>query len=142
MTTKELRLSARMTQREFAGYFNIPLRTIENWETGKRNPPEYVVELIRYKIEKEEDMNRTKLLNEIKDNMYWENMFAHVWKEKNDYIVEFNVEDIEILDKENYIGKVNLSEWYWNDTDGFDLESKDKDVIDYVNDCIAEELGI
>ena len=25
-----------------------------------------------------------------------------------------------------------------NDTDGFDLESKDKDVIDYVNDCIAE----
>ena len=112
MTIKELRLSTRMTQREFAGYFNIPLRTIENWETGKRNPPEYVVELIRYKIEKEEDMNRTKLLNEIKDNMYWENMFAHVWKEKNDYIVEFNVEDIEILDKENYIGKVNLSEWY------------------------------
>ena len=142
MTIKELRLSARMTQREFAGYFNIPLRTIENWETGKRNPPEYVVELIRYKIEKEEDMNRTKLLNEIKDNMYWENMFAHVWKEKNDYIVEFNVEDIEILDKENYIGKVNVSEWYWNDTDGFDLESKDKDVTDYVNDCIAEELGI
>lgn len=142
MTIKELRLSTRMTQREFAGYFNIPLRTIENWETGKRNPPEYVVELIRYKIEKEENMNRTKLLNEIKDNMYWENMFAHVWKEKNDYIVEFNVEDIEILDKENYIGKVNLSEWYWNDTDGFDIESKDKDVIDYVNDCIAEELGI
>ena len=142
MTIKELRLSTRMTQREFAGYFNIPLRTIENWETGKRNPPEYVVELIRYKIEKEENMNRAKLLNEIKDNMYWESMFAHVWKEKNDYIVEFNVEDIEILDKENYIGKVNLSEWYWNDTDGFDLESKDKDVIDYVNDCIAEELGI
>lgn len=142
MTIKELRLSTRMTQREFAGYFNIPLRTIENWETGKRKPPEYVVESIRYKIEKEEDMNRTKLLNEIKDNMYWDNMFAHVWKEKNDYIVEFNVEDIEILDKENYIGKVNLSEWYWNDTDGFDLESKDKDVIDYVNDCIAEELGI
>ena len=142
MTIKELRLSTRMTQKQFAGYFNIPLRTIENWETGKRKPPEYVVELIRYRLEKEENMNRTKLLNEIKDNMYWENMFAHVWKEKNDYIVEFNVEDIEILDKENYIGKVNLSEWYWNDTDGFDLESKDKDVIDYVNDCIAEELGI
>jgi transcriptional regulator with XRE-family HTH domain len=142
MTIKELRLSTRMTQKQFAGYFNIPLRTIENWETGKRKPPEYVVELIRYRLEKEENMNRTKLLNEIKDNMYWENMFAHVWKEKNDYIVEFNVEDIEILDKENYIGKVNLSEWYWNDTDGFDIESKDKDVINYVNDCIAEELGI
>ena len=70
MTIKELRLSARMTQKQFAGYFNIPLRTIENWETGKRKPPEYVVELIRYRLEKEEDMNRTKLLNEIKDNMY------------------------------------------------------------------------
>lgn len=142
MKIKDLRISSRMTQKQFAEYFNIPVRTIEDWEAGRRKPPEYVAELIRYKIEKEEDMNRTKLLNEIKDNMYWENMFAHVWKEKNDYIVEFNVEDIEILDKENYIGKVNLSEWYWNDTDGFDLESKDKDVIDYVNDCIAEELGI
>lgn len=64
MTIKELRLSTRMTQREFAGYFNIPLRTIENWETGKRNPPEYVVELIRYKIEKEDLLMKLVELNE------------------------------------------------------------------------------
>ena len=53
MTIKELRLLTSMTQKQFAGYFNIPLRTIENWETGKRKPPEYVVELIRYKLERE-----------------------------------------------------------------------------------------
>lgn len=53
MNIKELRLSTGMTQQEFADYFNIPKRTIENWESDKRNPPVYVVELIEYKIEKE-----------------------------------------------------------------------------------------
>ena len=42
-----------MTQKEFAEYFNIPVRTIQDWEAGRRTPPVYVVELIEYKIEKE-----------------------------------------------------------------------------------------
>lgn len=53
MNIKDLRLKTKMTQKEFAGYFKIPKRTIENWEGGKRNPPEYLVELIQYKIENE-----------------------------------------------------------------------------------------
>lgn len=55
MDIKELRQSTRMTQKEFAEYFNIPQRTIENWEGGKRTPPEYVVELMEYKIKKERE---------------------------------------------------------------------------------------
>ena len=51
---KELRLSTGMTIQEFSDYFNIPRRTIENWEGGQRKPPVYVVELIKYKIKKEE----------------------------------------------------------------------------------------
>lgn len=50
---RELRLEAGMTQREFAEYFNIPVRSIENWEGKKRECPEYVLELIKYKLEKE-----------------------------------------------------------------------------------------
>jgi len=87
-------------------------------------------------------MNREQLLNEIRNHMYWENMFAHVWRDGEDeYTVEFK-KNIINLDEKNYIGCVNLSEWYWNSTDDFEPATKDKAVIDYVNDCIAEELGI
>ena len=36
-----------MSQREFAIYLQIPLRTIQSWEQGFRNPPDYVVLLIQ-----------------------------------------------------------------------------------------------
>lgn len=54
MTIKELRQSTGMTQTEFGDYLNIPMRTIQNWEGEKRKCPEYVTELIKYKINKEE----------------------------------------------------------------------------------------
>ena len=53
MDIKELRLSTGMTQTEFGEYLNIPMRTIQNWEGGQRNCPEYVIELINYKLIKE-----------------------------------------------------------------------------------------
>lgn len=53
MTIRKLRNKTRMTQKEFGEYLNIPQRTIENWEGGQRKPAEYIVELIKYKIEKE-----------------------------------------------------------------------------------------
>lgn len=57
-TIKELRTAAGMTQQAFADYFGIPKRTIENWEASadvraKRGCPEYLLPLIRYKLEKE-----------------------------------------------------------------------------------------
>lgn len=56
MTTNkisELFLETGMTQKEFSEYLAIPLRTIENWLTGKRVPPEYLIELIEYKLQNE-----------------------------------------------------------------------------------------
>ena len=53
MNIKEIRLATNMSQKAFADYFNIPVRTLQDWEAGKRTPPVYVVELIKYKIEKE-----------------------------------------------------------------------------------------
>lgn len=53
MTVKELRSKYGMTQREFAEYFGIPKRTIENWEGGKRQCPQYLLSLMEYKLEKE-----------------------------------------------------------------------------------------
>lgn len=42
-----------MTQQAFAEYFEIPKRNIENWESGARKAPEYLVKLIEYKLKKE-----------------------------------------------------------------------------------------
>lgn len=52
-TIKELRLACGMTQKAFAEYFDIPRRTIEDWDSEKHSPPEYLLKLIEYKLEKE-----------------------------------------------------------------------------------------
>ena len=53
MTVKELRTAAGMTQKAFAEYFGVSLRTVESWEGGKRNCLDYVLELMEYKLRKE-----------------------------------------------------------------------------------------
>ncbi len=53
MTIKKLREAAKMTQKQFADYFFIPKRTIENWEGGTNSCPEYLKRLIEYKLIKE-----------------------------------------------------------------------------------------
>ena len=53
MTIKELRQQRGLSQSAFAKYFEIPVRTVQDWEQGKRKPPEYLVKLMQYKLEKE-----------------------------------------------------------------------------------------
>ena len=50
---KELRQKYRMTQKQFGEYFEIPCRTIQNWEEGKRQCPAYLLKLMQYKLEQE-----------------------------------------------------------------------------------------
>ena len=38
---------------EFAEYFKIPYRTVQNWEYGQRKCPDYLLDLMQYKLEKE-----------------------------------------------------------------------------------------
>ena len=54
---KELRNRAGMSQRAFAEYFGIPRRTIENWDSGINICPNYTLELMKYKLEKEGIIN-------------------------------------------------------------------------------------
>lgn len=51
MTIKELRLKTNMSQSEFAAYLNIPIANIQHWEQGYRNPPAYVLDLVKRIIE-------------------------------------------------------------------------------------------
>lgn len=52
---KEIREATGLSQKYFAESLKIPVRTYEQWETGKRTPPEYVVDLIEYRVKKEMD---------------------------------------------------------------------------------------
>ena len=47
---KELRTEAGMNRREFSEYTQIPVRTLEDWEAGKRTPPEYIPRLLTYQL--------------------------------------------------------------------------------------------
>ena len=50
MTIREMRASLGDTQGEFAVRYNIPFRTIQNWEAGVRNPPEYIMDLLESRV--------------------------------------------------------------------------------------------
>ncbi|MDO5423624.1 MAG: helix-turn-helix domain-containing protein [Eubacteriales bacterium] len=48
-----LRRSTGMNKRQFAEYFGIPYRTLQDWELGNRRMPEYLLKLMAYKVEME-----------------------------------------------------------------------------------------
>ena len=52
----ELRESTGMNRREFCDYFNIPYRTVTEWERDNRHAPEYVLRLLEYYIRMEKLM--------------------------------------------------------------------------------------
>lgn len=125
MKIKDLRISSRMTQKQFAEYFNIPVRTIEDWEAGRRKPPEYVVELIKYKLKKEDLLMRLVVLNEgtrkeliegtlqeIVDYLK-DNPDLYTWQLDNDPEAEMpeldNIESLRELEHE--LDKIDLGWW-------------------------------
>lgn len=52
-TFKELRIASGMSRPQFAEYFNIPYRTVQNWELELRDCPRYILDLMLYKLTKE-----------------------------------------------------------------------------------------
>lgn len=50
---KDLRKDINFTQKEFAEYFGVKLRTIENWESERGSAPEYIINLMEYKLKNE-----------------------------------------------------------------------------------------
>ena len=53
MNIKDLRIQSGMSQSQFAEYFGIPLDTLQNWEQGRRKCPDYLLDLIEYKLKNE-----------------------------------------------------------------------------------------
>ncbi|MCD8085022.1 MAG: helix-turn-helix domain-containing protein [Clostridiales bacterium] len=51
---RELRESTGMNRKEFCEFFQIPYRTVTEWERGNRHAPEYVIRLLEYYIRMEQ----------------------------------------------------------------------------------------
>ncbi len=62
MNIREMRTWLGDTQNEFAARYNIPFRTVQNWETGVRKPPEYIMNLLEQRIKKDLVNRKTVVL--------------------------------------------------------------------------------
>ena len=67
MTIQEIRALTSLSQPQFCEKYNIPLPTLRKWEQGKREPPDYLVELLEFKVREDLLMEELKsyLENEI-----------------------------------------------------------------------------
>lgn len=62
MDIHEMRTRLGDTQSEFAARYNIPFRTIQNWETGTRKPPQYMIELLEARVRADLINRKTNVL--------------------------------------------------------------------------------
>ena len=50
----QIKEASGMNWKEFSAYFQIPYRTVQDWERGNRKMPEYLLRLMEYKLRIEE----------------------------------------------------------------------------------------
>lgn len=59
MTIKEIRALTGLSQVKFCEKYHIPLNTFARWEQGKREPPDYLVELLEFKVREDLQMGKS-----------------------------------------------------------------------------------
>ena len=69
---KKLRTDMGMNRKEFCDYYNIPYRTVTDWEAGKRKMPEYVLELMEFKADVEQLKTATHEKYDVKEDFCYE----------------------------------------------------------------------
>ena len=58
---RKLRESIGLSRKEFSEHTGIPVRTLEDWEAGRRTPPEYIPRLISYQLKYEELLRKVSM---------------------------------------------------------------------------------
>ena len=106
MTFKEIRQASGMNLTQFSEYFEIPYRTLQHWEHGTRQCPEYLLKLMQYKlnIEKETEITAEQI-KAMKHIVTSEGDYCSVYECEEtgvQYLITIDSEDGEIY----YISKV------------------------------------
>lgn len=115
---KQLREALGMNRREFCDYYGIPYRTVQDWECGKRELPEYVLRLMIYKAEVNniytdhtqrkvsiiEDLDGKRIV--VIHDIRFKGRRSINWNEVKEYLKRYVGDVYEILDSNNriYIG--------------------------------------
>lgn len=116
-----LRMETGLSRKDFAEVVGIPIRTIEDWEAGRRNPPEYVLRMLAYyvrgRLKKEKVIPKEKsearnviiitdidgrkivLINDKK----FRGMNKADWKEIEEYLTQYIGEYFEIAESSEKI---------------------------------------
>ena len=58
---KNIRQELGMNRTQFSNYVDIPLRTLEEWEAGRRQMPDYVLRLLDYYTKMERLLSEGKI---------------------------------------------------------------------------------
>lgn len=109
---KELRNMTGLSQTKFGDLYGIPMRTIQSWEAGEREAPEYVVDLLEQAVwtNREESYLFWAVVDATEDswdytkassktaamriaNLQWEKMSEHDRKRRTDFYVGLLCED-------------------------------------------------
>lgn len=53
MSFPELLAAYNVKMSDLTKRYNIPYRTLQEWNAGRREPPDYVLELLKFRLEHE-----------------------------------------------------------------------------------------
>lgn len=54
--SEEIRAILGITRSAFSRKYNIPLRTLEDWDAGKKTPPDYVMDMLERIVREDKEM--------------------------------------------------------------------------------------
>lgn len=94
MEIAKLRKRKKMTQKEFAEYYGMPLRTVQKWERHGSNPLSYLVEWLEKDINREEFCDISKLDREPQTKFHIINKKRFLNNNKIHPLQQNNVEQI------------------------------------------------
>ncbi len=139
---KDIRENTGMSRKGFSEHTGIPVRTLEDWEAGRRTPPEYIPRLLAYQIKFESIYNEkaTKNVSVIKDadgnkivvinDIIFKGRRSIAWDDVEKYLKRY-VGDIYSIAEDNeiiYIGSELPSEYagsvYTKKLKGADAKAK------------------
>jgi DNA-binding transcriptional regulator YiaG len=66
---KKIREELGMNRTDFSRYVGIPLRTLEEWEAGRRQMPDYVLRLIAYYTKMQQLIIEKKIEVELEEEL-------------------------------------------------------------------------
>ncbi len=120
----------RLTQREFAAKFDIPIGTLRRWEYGESKPAPYIIKLIALQLPV--DQGKMEQIKDEEGNIFFYNKEAGYLMDMQG--TRINIKDeLEEVKKQNLILYIkDLFEAYYEILDKFDRDcrlDKTEDII-------------